>query len=52
MNQETKDLQNLALADVDEDGSIYPSHTIIEQSIDNEIEENFPKSLPNIATGI
>ncbi len=51
MNQETKDLQNLAPVDIDEDENIYPSQTVIEQTIDNEIEEDFPKSLPKIATG-
>jgi CBS domain-containing protein len=51
MNQETKDLQNLARVDIDEDENIYPSQTVIEQTIDNEIEEDFPKSLPKIATG-
>jgi CBS domain-containing protein len=53
MNQETKDLQKLARINFDEDGSIYPSQTVIEheQNIDDEIGENFPKSLPKIATG-
>lgn len=51
MNQETKDLQKLGQANVDEDETIHPSQTVIEQSMDNEIEENFPKSLPKIATG-
>jgi CBS domain-containing protein len=53
MNQETKDLQKLARINFDEDGSIYPSQTVIEheQNIDDEIGENLPKSLPKIATG-
>jgi hypothetical protein len=53
MNQETKDLQKLAQVNVNEDENIHSSQTVIEhgQNIDNEIGENFPKSLPKIATG-
>jgi CBS domain-containing protein len=53
MNQETKDLQKFARMNVDKNGSIYPSQTVIEheQNIDNEIGENFPKPLPKIANG-